>query len=68
MGETHPATLACPEIAAPIGDLVAVFVAEIVDEHFLYARGKGFDANLANVDSNIVIVIVCCTIRKVLDV
>ena len=68
MGETHSATLAGPEIAAPIGDLVAMFIAEIVDEHFLNARGKGFDANLANVDSNIVIVIVCGTVRKVLDV
>jgi hypothetical protein len=68
MGETHPATLAGPEIAAPIGDLVAMFIAEIVDEHFLNARGKGINTNLANVDSNIVIVIVCGTVRKVLDV
>ena len=68
MGETHPAPLAGPEIAAPIGDLVAMFIAEIVDEHFLNPRGKGIDTNLANVDSNIVIVIVCGTVRKVLDV
>jgi len=45
-----------------------VFITEIVDEHFLYARGKGIDTNLANVDSNVVIVIVCGTVRKVLDV
>jgi hypothetical protein len=40
MGETHPATLARPEIAAPIGNLVAMFCAEIVDEHCLNLRGK----------------------------
>ncbi len=68
MGETHPPTLAGPEIAAPIGDLVAMFIAEIVDEHFLNPCGKGIDTNLAKVDSNIVIVIVCCTVLKVLDV
>ncbi len=60
MGETHPATLTCPEIAAPIGDLVAMFIAEMVDEHFLNPRGEGIDTNLANFGSNIVIVIVCC--------
>ncbi len=68
MGETHPATLAGPEIAAPIGGLVAMCFAEIVDEHFLNPRAKGIDTNLANVDSNLVIVIVCGTVRKVLDV
>jgi hypothetical protein len=68
MGETDPATLAIPEIAAPIGDLVAMFIAEIVDEHFLNPRGKGINTNLTNVDDNIVIVIVCRTVRKVLDV
>jgi hypothetical protein len=40
MGETHPATLARPEIAAPIGDLVVMFFAEIVDEQFLNPLGK----------------------------
>jgi hypothetical protein len=54
MGETHPATLARPEIAAPIGDLVAMFIAEIVDEHFLNPRGKGIDTRLTNVKSNII--------------
>jgi hypothetical protein len=69
VGETHdPATLARPEIAAPIGDPVAMFFAEIVDEHFLNPRGKGIDTNLADVNSAIVIVIVCGTVRKVLDV
>ena len=38
MGETHPPTLAGPEIAAPIGDTVAMFFAEIFDEHFLEYR------------------------------
>jgi hypothetical protein len=52
MSETHPVTLVGPEISAPIGDLVAMFIAEIVDEHFLNPRGKGIDTNLADVDSN----------------
>ncbi len=68
MGETHSATLARPEMAAPIGDLVAMFFAEIVNQHFLNQRGKGIDTNLAYVNSNVVIVILCCTLRKVLDV
>jgi hypothetical protein len=59
MSETHPTTLTGPEIAAPIGDLVTMFIAEIVDEHFLNPRGKGIDTNLTYVYSNIVIVIVC---------
>jgi hypothetical protein len=45
MGETHPATLAGPEIAAPISDLVGIFIAEIVDEHFLNPRGKRIDSD-----------------------
>jgi hypothetical protein len=68
MGETHPATLARPEIAAPIRDLVAMFIAEIANEHFLNPRGKGIDTNLADVNSNIVIVIVCGNVWKELDV
>ncbi len=40
MGETHPPSLAGPEIAAPIGDTVTMFLAEIVDKHFLNPRGK----------------------------
>ncbi len=39
--------------------IVSGQIAEIVNEHFLNPRGKGIDTNLANVDSNIVIVIVC---------
>ncbi len=65
MGETHPATLARPDIAAPTGDLVAMFFAEMVDEHFLNPRGKGINTNLAYVSSNIIIVTVCCMVRKI---
>jgi hypothetical protein len=40
MRKTHPATLARPEIATPIGDRVAVFIAEIVDKQFLNASSE----------------------------
>ncbi len=52
MGETHPATLADPQIEAPIGDLVTMFIADIIDEHLLNPRGKGINTNLANVEWN----------------
>ena len=40
MSKTHPATLAGPEIAAPISDLVAMFFAEKVDEDLLFRVAK----------------------------
>ena len=42
--------------------------AEILDEHFLDSRGELLHADIADVDHDVVIVIVCCRCVEALDV
>ena len=65
--ETHPATIARPEVATPIVNLVAVLSTEIVDEHFMHSSSSAFNPNLTDVNSNMILVIERWPVRKLLD-
>ena len=67
MRETHPATLARPEVATQIGDFVDVFCAETIEKQFLNPRSKCFNSNLTDVNDNVIVVIVRGSDQKVLD-
>ena len=67
MCESHPATIACPIIATPIGGLITVFCPDIVDKQFLDPIRKFWHTNLANVHHNIIVVIVLSSSRKLMD-
>ena len=64
---THPATIACPKLATPIGGFVTIRFAEIIDKQLLNPISKTFDSDLANVNNNVIVVIVRLDVRKVLD-
>ena len=67
MRKTHPATIARPVVVTQICNCVAVFCVEIIDKQFLNPSSKCFNSNLANVDDNVILVIVLGSARKVLD-
>ena len=67
MRETHPATIARPKIATPIGGGVTICFAEIIDKQLLNPISKTFNSDLANVNNYVIVVILRLDIRKVLD-
>ena len=67
MRETHPATIARPKLATPIGGTITICYAEIIDKQVLNPICKFWHSNIANVDHNVIVVIVCFDVRKVLD-
>ena len=68
MHETIAPTIACPIPLTPVGGTIAVSIAEISDEHNLDFRGELLHADIANVDREVVIVVVCCMRVEMLDV
>ena len=68
MHETIAPTSAGPKPLTPVGGAIAVFIAEISDEHNLDFRGELLHADIADVDHDVVIVIVCCRCVEALDV
>ena len=68
MHETVAPTSATPIPLIPVGGAIAVVSAEILDEHFLDSRGELLHADIADVDHDVVIVIVCCRCVEALDV
>ena len=64
MCESHPATIACPIIATPIGGLITIFCPDKIDKQFLDPIHKFWHTNLANVDHPIIVVIVRFSARK----
>ena len=67
MRETHPATIARPLVATPIGGFVTVFCADIIDKHFLNPSSKFWHSNLADVVHKVIVVIVRGSARKLMD-
>ena len=49
MTETHPATIARPVVATPIGGFVTIFVPDIIDKQSLDPIRKFWNTNLASV-------------------
>ena len=58
MRETHPATIARPKIATPVGRTVTIFLADILDQQLLNPGCKTFNSDLANANNNVIVVIV----------
>ena len=67
MHETIAPTIAGPISLTPVGGSIAVLSAEISDEHNLDSRGELLHADGADVDRDVVIVVVCCMRVERLD-
>jgi hypothetical protein len=67
MREAHPATIARPKLATPIGGGVAICFAEIIDKQLLNLICTTRNSDLTNVNNNVIVVIVRLDVRKILD-
>ena len=68
MHKTIAPTIAGPIQLTPVGGTIAILSAEISDEHNLDLRSELLHADCADVDRDVVIVVVCCMRVEVLDV
>ena len=68
MHETIATTIAGPIPLTPVDRTIAIVSAEISDEHNLDSRSELLHADCADVDRDVVIVVVCCMRVEVLDV